>query len=74
MTERLRQAEDFCTEAKTKEIKTDLTRHLTGDFTPPARQKADDGGSWLSLPPNKAPVMDRERIFDPGPRTPPSPS
>jgi hypothetical protein len=25
---------DYCTDGKSKEIKADLTRHLTGDFTP----------------------------------------
>ncbi len=25
---------DFCTDSKTREIKTDLTRHLAGDFSP----------------------------------------
>ena len=26
--------EDYCTDAKSKEIKADLTRHLAGDYTP----------------------------------------
>lgn len=31
---------DYCSEAKTKEIKASLTRHLAGDFTPPPRKIA----------------------------------
>lgn len=27
---------DYCTDARTREIKADLTRHLAGDFQPPA--------------------------------------
>jgi hypothetical protein len=32
---------DFCTESKTREIKTDLTRHLAGDFSPKQVKVAD---------------------------------
>jgi hypothetical protein len=32
---------DFCTEAKTRDIKSDLTRHLAGDFTPKAVKVID---------------------------------
>lgn len=31
--------DNYCNEAKTKEIKTDLTRHLAGDYTPRAQKK-----------------------------------
>lgn len=36
----------YCTDARTKEIKADLTRHLAGDFTPPPRKQAvaESGG------------------------------
>jgi len=36
----------YCTEARTKEIKTDLTRHLAGDYTPTPRKPvvAESGG------------------------------
>ncbi len=35
----------YCTEKRTKEIKTDLNRHLAGDFTPkPPKKVAQDGG------------------------------
>lgn len=39
-------AEDpaYCSEARTREIKSELARHLAGDFTPPVRQKAADSG------------------------------
>ncbi len=43
--------EDYCTQAKSKEIKEDLTRHLAGDYTPREVKKvaADDGGFFGNL-------------------------
>jgi hypothetical protein len=35
---------DYCTESKTQEIKADLTRHLSGDYSPPVQKKAAGGG------------------------------
>lgn len=40
---------DYCSEAKTKEIKAALTRHLAGDYTPdPPKPKEEEEGllSW----------------------------
>jgi hypothetical protein len=36
----------YCTEQRTKDIKTDLTRHLAGDFapSPPKKVAQEDGG------------------------------
>ncbi|MGD9669324.1 MAG: hypothetical protein AB7U75_09740 [Hyphomicrobiaceae bacterium] len=44
--------EDYCTAAKSKEIKEDLTRHLAGDYTPrPVKEVAakDEGGFFSGL-------------------------
>lgn len=41
------ESSDYCTEAKTREIKADLTRHLAGDYSPPPPKvvaKKDEGG------------------------------
>lgn len=40
---------DYCTEAKNREIKADLTRHLAGDFAPPAKPTvaAKETGGWF---------------------------
>ena len=38
---------DYCTEAKTREIKADLTRHLAGDFNPPQKKQVAQGGGFL---------------------------
>jgi hypothetical protein len=39
----------YCTDRKSAEIKSDLTRHLAGDFSPaPPREKADDS-IWASF-------------------------
>jgi hypothetical protein len=42
---------DYCTDDKTKAIKTDLSRHLAGDYTPTARLKdaANDDGIFGNL-------------------------
>jgi hypothetical protein len=37
---------NFCTEAKAREIKKDLARHLAGDYSPPAKQAVAAGG-WF---------------------------
>lgn len=44
--------EDYCTQAKSKEIKEDLTRHLAGDYTPRPTKKVaakDEGGFFSGL-------------------------
>lgn len=56
--------EDYCTEAKSKEIKEDLTRHLAGDYTPKATKKVaakDDGGFFGGL-------FDGDDVVDKGPK------
>ncbi len=42
--------ENYCTDAKSKEIKEDLTRHLAGDYTPrqPKHVAAKDEGGFFS--------------------------
>ncbi len=44
-------SQDYCTQAKSKEIKEDLTRHLAGDYTPREIKKvaSDDGGFFGNL-------------------------
>ena len=34
--------QDYCTDNRTREIKADLTRHMAGDYTPPASKKIDE--------------------------------
>ena len=43
--------EEYCTEAKTKDIKADLTRHLAGDYAPKAQKQvaAKDEGGFFSV-------------------------
>jgi len=58
---------NFCTEAKAREIKKDLTRHLAGDFSPPARQ-AVAGGGWfedMQNAPKQREVINRDFLTDP---------
>lgn len=60
-------AEDFCSEDQTREIKSDLTRHLAGNYAPRPRYASE---TTVASSPRVEP-MDRERIFDPtGVRSP----
>jgi hypothetical protein len=36
--------DEYCSDAKTRVIKADLSRHLAGDYTPSAPPPQDDGG------------------------------
>jgi hypothetical protein len=40
---------DYCSEAKAREIKADLTRHLAGDYTPPVKKEAPQEGVFAGL-------------------------
>jgi hypothetical protein len=39
---------DYCSDAKTRKIKADLTRHLAGDYTPNAPEEEQDSGGLFS--------------------------
>jgi hypothetical protein len=64
ISEKIGKAEDFCSEEKTKIIKADLTRHLTGDFSAPKKTEVAVPSGWWTNPSNAEP-LDREKIFDP---------
>ncbi len=53
---------DYCTEAKAREIKSDLTRHLAGDFTPPVKKEQAEEGIFAGLLDNSK----SEKPFKPG--------
>ena len=59
--------EDYCNEAKTAEIKRDLTRHLAGNFDLPPRKAGSVQNTWWGGSPNSLPPMDRDKIFNPLP-------
>lgn len=55
---------DYCSEAKSKEIKADLTRHLAGDYEPRQKQQVankDDGGFFGGF-------FDGDDVGDNGPK------
>jgi hypothetical protein len=57
----------FCTDAKAREIKKDLSRHLAGDYSPPAKQ-AVAGGGWfedLQNAPRNREVLNPDFMNDP---------
>jgi hypothetical protein len=62
-------AEDkgFCTEAKTREIKKDLNRHLAGDFSPPPKKAIATGGWFEDMQnaPTSREVINRDLLTDP---------
>lgn len=54
----------YCNEAKSKEIKADLTRHLAGDYSPRQKQqvaKQEEGGFFSS-------IFDGDEAIDKGPK------
>lgn len=57
--------QDYCTDAKSKEIKEDLTRHLAGDYTPRPTKvvatKKEESGFFGS-------IFDNEGEVDSGPK------
>lgn len=58
--------EDFCSDAKTKEIKETLTKQLAGDFSAPAKKpEVQVSSGWFGGSSSSAQPMDREKIFDP---------
>ena len=66
LVEKIAKEEDFCSEAKTKDIKESLTKKMAGDFSAaPKKVVAEVPSGWFSAPLRDQP-MDREKIFDPG--------
>jgi len=49
LTKKIGDDKDYCTEAKAREIKSDLNRHLAGDFTPPAKKEQAQEGILAGL-------------------------
>ncbi len=54
--------QDYCTENRTREIKTDLTRHIAGDYAPPASKKIDE--KLLAAGPREREVINPEYMKD----------
>jgi hypothetical protein len=62
---------DYCSEAKTKDIKADLTRHLAGDYSPapPKPEAPEDGlfsgwGSSSSTSTYRSPTLPSDNSRD----------
>ena len=55
-------SDDYCSEEQTAKIKTDLTRHLAGDFSPGGR-RAESGGGDVGQSGQKA--WDKDAAFCP---------
>ena len=49
VTKKIGEDKDYCTEAKAREIKGDLNRHLAGDFTPPVKKEQVQEGFLAGL-------------------------
>jgi hypothetical protein len=66
LVEKIAKEEDFCSEAKTKDIKESLTKKLAGDFSAaPKKVVAEVPSGWFSAPLRNEGI-DRDKIFDPG--------
>lgn len=68
---KIAQDEAFCSDAKTKEIKAELTKQLAGDFSTPKKPQVQVSNGWFESPAEKQP-LDREAVFDPYARSRPS--
>lgn len=65
LAQKIAKEEDFCSEAKTKDIKASLTKNLAGDFSAtPKKVVAEVPSGWFSAPLRNEP-LDREKVFDP---------
>ena len=53
---------EYCTDNRTREIKADLTRHMAGDYAPPASKKIDE--SLLASGPRTREVINPEYMKD----------
>lgn len=64
LASKIAQEEDFCSDAKTKEIKAALTQQLAGDFSAPKKKaQVEVPNDWFGS--SASEPMDREKIFDP---------
>lgn len=63
---------DYCSEAKAREIKKDLTRHLAGDFTPPVKKQEQEQGLFSGLTDSSTETkpFKADEFFDKTGRTP----
>jgi len=55
---------DFCSDAKTRVIKADLTRHLAGDYSAPADQRKKVDERLLASGPKSREVLNPEFMTD----------
>ncbi len=55
---------DFCTDSKTRVIKTDLTRHLAGDYSAPVDQKRAIDERLLASKPKAREVLNPDFMTD----------
>jgi len=63
LSTKIAEEENFCTDDKTREIKTNLTRYLAGDFSAtPKKALAEVPSRWFN---SSVEPLDREKIFDP---------
>lgn len=56
--------ENYCSDTQTEKIKKDLTRHLAGDFSAPAKPAPISNAGWWGSPSGHG-KLDRDKIFDP---------
>lgn len=55
---------DFCTDGKTREIKTDLTRHMAGDYSVPVNQQKVIDERLLASAPKSREVINPDFMTD----------
>lgn len=55
---------EYCSEAKTKNIKADLGRHLAGDYTPRIEEKKEEDGLFSGMGSSNGPGMKVKHPMD----------
>ena len=57
-------AEEYCSEQRTREVSAALTKQLAGDFRAPKKPPLPKSAGWWDTTASQKP-MDTERIFNP---------
>lgn len=63
VTAKMGPADEYCTDEQTAKIKSDLTRHLAGDFSPSVRKPEAGAFDWLQS--SSSTAFDRQKALCP---------
>lgn len=67
VSKQITNAEEYCSEQRTREVSAALTKQLAGDFRAPKKAELPKSAGWWDTSSSQKP-MDREKIFNPSER------